>query len=110
MPGAPLSRRSRISAIFPARSALLFPRGGKSMFLPGRGIFIFRHWAKEIAMVRLTEATVIFKGLAYEFDSTGEAEEFKKRLEAGGDPKRYADAFKCIDIYASPAKREVEEA
>ena len=61
-------------------------------------------------MVRLNEATVIFKGLAYEFDSTAEAAEFKKRLEAGGDPKRYADAFKCIDIYSSPTRREVEEA
>jgi hypothetical protein len=61
-------------------------------------------------MVRLNEATVTFKGLAYEFDSTAEAAEFKKRLEAGGDPKHYADAFKCIDIYATPAKREVQEA
>jgi hypothetical protein len=61
-------------------------------------------------MVRLNEATVIFKGLAYEFDSTGEAAEFKKRLEAGGDPKRYADTFKCIDIYSTPPKREVQEA
>ncbi|SDY43919.1 hypothetical protein SAMN04515617_114107 [Collimonas sp. OK242] len=61
-------------------------------------------------MVRLNEATVTFKGLAYEFDSTAEAMEFKKRLEAGGDPKRYADTFKCIDIYSTPAKREVQEA
>ncbi|HWX01586.1 hypothetical protein [Collimonas sp.] len=61
-------------------------------------------------MVRLHDATVMFKGLAYEFDSTAEAAEFKKSLEAGGDPKRCADTYKCIDIYATPAKREVEEA
>jgi len=58
----------------------------------------------------LNDATVIFKGLAYEFDSTAEAAEFKKRLEAGGDPRRYADTFKCIDIYSTPTKREVQEA
>ncbi|AMP00431.1 hypothetical protein CAter282_2573 [Collimonas arenae] len=61
-------------------------------------------------MVRLNDATVIFKGLAYEFDSTGEAVEFKKCLEAGGDPKQYADTFKCIDIYSAPSKREPQEA
>lgn len=61
-------------------------------------------------MVRLNEATVTFKGLAYEFDSTAEASEFKKRLEAGGDPKLYVDVFKCIDIYPTPSKREVQVA
>lgn len=60
-------------------------------------------------MIKLSEATVIFKGLAYEFDSTAEAAEFKKRLEAGGDPKQYVDMFKCIDIYQIPIKREMQE-
>lgn len=61
-------------------------------------------------MVRLNDATVTFRGLAYEFDSTAEAAEFKKRLEEGGDPRRYADTFKCVDIYSTPAKRAVQEA
>lgn len=55
-------------------------------------------------MVRLTESTVFFNRLAYEFDSTAEAAEFKKRIEEGGDPAHYVDTLKCIEIYTVSGK------
>jgi hypothetical protein len=50
-------------------------------------------------VVKIVETTVMVNTMAYEFDSAAEAAKFKRRIEAGGNPRRHAYLLRCMDIY-----------